>query len=227
MLKIVGAFVLVIALLLIFLKLLGRLTRGKSLGGGKGFSLRATMTLDARRYLAAVELDGRLLVVAVSGDRISPIAHWPAGAARPEPVSGFHPGTLGLEPEEDGPGCGDPDGGADGPLAGFPPPAGPAALRGKPVPRPGVREPAFLRGETEEEADVPGAAPPESFSLGIDEEAFDGPQTDDELRFLEPRRQPAAGPGGAPEEGDPLGADDPGPHWGDGGPDGTPGPGRH
>jgi hypothetical protein len=235
MVKILGAFILVIALLLIFLKLLGRLSQGKRYSDGKGFRMRATLALDSRRYLAAVELDGRLLVMAVAGERVTPLAHWLLDDAKPEPASGFHPGTLGLDPEGDGPDdddglTGGPSPGgaeADGP-EGFARPKFHAHLE-KPVPRPGVKEPAFLRGETEEEealreaiaggADSGGGregpsvgssfgpvgggpADGDGFSLGIDEEPYEGPQTDEELRYLDP-----AGPSAAAD--DPSGSDDP------------------
>jgi hypothetical protein len=82
-LKVCGAFVLVILALLIFLKILGRFARGKSFRGGKEFVLKATMSMDSKKYLAAVEIDGRLLILAVAGDRVTPLAHWasrePAG----------------------------------------------------------------------------------------------------------------------------------------------------
>jgi hypothetical protein len=35
------------------------------------------MSLDSRRYLAAVELDGHLLVIGVTPDRITALANWP------------------------------------------------------------------------------------------------------------------------------------------------------
>jgi hypothetical protein len=217
--KIIGAFILVIALLLLFLKLLGRFSRGRSFSEGKGFTLRATMTLDSRRYLAAVEVDGRLLVIAVTGDRVTPLAHWTAEDIGPEPASGFHPGSLGLEPD-------------DGVLFGAPDDPPPRARTEKPVPRPGVKEPAFLRGEVEDEdapaafpetaGDVsdPGEGPPEAFAegegfpavppagddpgpsaggegftLGIDEDGFDGPQTDDEFMYADPRGPSGRDPG--------------------------------
>jgi hypothetical protein len=207
--KIFGAFILVIALLLIFLKLLGRLSRGRNKSDGKGFILRATMSLDSRRYLAAVELDGRLLVVAIAGDRVTRIAHWPVDESAPEPASGFHPGTLGLvEPDYDDGDSGE----GPGPVFETEPGGRRASVLEKPVPRPGVREPAFLRGETEDgygrdtgEAEGPvdgGVAGPErapGFNLGIDEEGYDGPQSDEELRVMGPGA--LAGPAAAPGEG--------------------------
>ncbi|MDR3134644.1 MAG: flagellar biosynthetic protein FliO [Deltaproteobacteria bacterium] len=76
--KAAGAFVLVIALLVIFLKLLAYLSKGRKLAkGGRAFTLRGTMVLDSRRYLAAFEIDGRLLVVGVTPDRLTALANWP------------------------------------------------------------------------------------------------------------------------------------------------------
>jgi flagellar biogenesis protein FliO len=76
--KAIGAFVLVIALLLICLKIIGWLGRGRrSLKGNRAFTLRGTMALDAKRYLAAVEIDGHLLVVGVTADRLTALANWP------------------------------------------------------------------------------------------------------------------------------------------------------
>jgi flagellar biogenesis protein FliO len=78
LLKALGAFILVIIILLIFLKILSHLTRGRGMTkGGKAFTLRGTMIIDSRRYLAAVEIDGHLLVVGVSHDRLTALAHWP------------------------------------------------------------------------------------------------------------------------------------------------------
>ena len=77
LLKGLGAFILVLILLYLTLKALGRMSRFK---GGKGrasfFQLRGIQSFDSRKYLAAVEVDGRLLVVGVTQDRIVPVAHW-------------------------------------------------------------------------------------------------------------------------------------------------------
>ena len=76
--KALGAFVAVIAVLLIFLKLLSYLTRGRKLGkGGQSFTLKGTMILDSRRYLAAVEVGGHFLVIGVTPDRLTALANWP------------------------------------------------------------------------------------------------------------------------------------------------------
>ena len=77
LLKGLGAFILVLILLYLTLKGLGRMSRFK---GGKGrasiFQLRGIQSFDSRKYLAAVEIDGRLLVVGVTQDRIVPVAQW-------------------------------------------------------------------------------------------------------------------------------------------------------
>ncbi|MDR0621069.1 MAG: flagellar biosynthetic protein FliO [Deltaproteobacteria bacterium] len=73
-----GAFIVVIVLLIIFLKVLAYLTHGRKMGkGGKTFTLKGTMLLDSRRYLAAVEIDGRMLVVGVTPDRLTALGSWP------------------------------------------------------------------------------------------------------------------------------------------------------
>ena len=77
-LKAIGAFLLVLLLMFLALKGLGRLGRFRHLKGNKStFKLRGTLALDARKYLAAVEIDGRLIVVGVSQDKINAVAHWP------------------------------------------------------------------------------------------------------------------------------------------------------
>ena len=72
-----GAFILVLIILVLALKGLGRLSRFK---GAKGrqpvFELRGIQPLDNRKYLAAVEVEGRFLVLGVTPDRITPLAHW-------------------------------------------------------------------------------------------------------------------------------------------------------
>lgn len=71
-----GAFVLVLVILYFSLKGLSRLGRFRGGRGRSVFELRGLQALDSRNYLAAVEIDGRMLVVGVSQDRISPLAHW-------------------------------------------------------------------------------------------------------------------------------------------------------
>ncbi len=72
-----GAFILVLLLLLLVLKLIGRFSRFR-VGRGRQsvFELKGVLPLDQRKYLAAVEIDNRLIVIGVAGDRISPVAHW-------------------------------------------------------------------------------------------------------------------------------------------------------
>ncbi|MDR1922293.1 MAG: flagellar biosynthetic protein FliO [Candidatus Adiutrix sp.] len=74
-----GAFILVLVLLWLTLKGLGRLGRFR---GQKSqdyvFSLRGVLALDKGKYLAAVEIDGRVLVIGVSPGGLAPLAQWPA-----------------------------------------------------------------------------------------------------------------------------------------------------
>lgn len=76
LLKGLAAFILVLALLYLCLKGLGRLGRFKGRGRESFFELRGIQALDNRKYLAAVEVDGRVIVVGVSPDRITPVAQW-------------------------------------------------------------------------------------------------------------------------------------------------------
>ncbi|MGL4208774.1 MAG: flagellar biosynthetic protein FliO [Candidatus Adiutrix sp.] len=78
MIKGLGAFALVLVLLMVALKTLGRLGRFKALKGRSTvFTMRGILPLDNRKYLAAVEVDGRLLIVGVSQDNINRLAQWP------------------------------------------------------------------------------------------------------------------------------------------------------
>jgi len=73
----IGVFLLVLALLYLVLKALGRVSRFKGGSkGGSGFAIKAIQPLDNKKYLAAVELEGRTIVVGVSADRITPVAQW-------------------------------------------------------------------------------------------------------------------------------------------------------
>jgi len=74
--KAVGAFILVMVLLVAALKIIGRLGRGGLRSGGKTFVLKGTMALDNRRYLAAVEIDGRMLIVGVTPERLTSLGQW-------------------------------------------------------------------------------------------------------------------------------------------------------
>ena len=77
--KAVGAFVFVMALLFLALKGLGRLSRFRG-GSGRNsiIELRGIQALDNRKYIAAVEVEGHIIVVGVAADRITPLAHWAA-----------------------------------------------------------------------------------------------------------------------------------------------------
>lgn len=77
MVKALGAFILVILLLLAVLKGLGRLGRFRGFKGRASiFELRGVHALDNRKYLAALAVDGRMLVVGVTPERIIPVAQW-------------------------------------------------------------------------------------------------------------------------------------------------------
>jgi flagellar biogenesis protein FliO len=77
LLKALGAFIVVIVLLVVFLKILGLVTRGRRVGkGSKAFNLKGTMLIDSRRYLAAVEIDQHMIIVGVTPDRLSSLAQW-------------------------------------------------------------------------------------------------------------------------------------------------------
>lgn len=77
MVKAVGAFILVMVLLVLTLKGLGRLSRFRGIKGGNAvFTYRGIQALDNRKYLAAVEIEGRIIVVGVTPERITPVAHW-------------------------------------------------------------------------------------------------------------------------------------------------------
>ncbi|MDR2339769.1 MAG: flagellar biosynthetic protein FliO, partial [Deltaproteobacteria bacterium] len=165
--KALGAFILVIACLLIFLKLLGRFGAGRRLKGGLAFTMKGTLPLDSRRYLAAVEVDGRLLIVGVTPERISPIAHWAEdGREGGKGDLGGLPG-LGIDEADEGEAPGFARGfGAElakGPLA---------APRGADD----SKEPAFYRGKTEEEEAMEAR-----LDLGLDETPFEGPDTNDDF----------------------------------------------
>lgn len=90
--KAAGTFVLVMALLFLALKGLGRLSRFR---GAKArdsiIELRGIQPLDNRKYLAAVEVEGHIIVVGVASDRITPLAHWAADESLD-----FNPGNTDL-----------------------------------------------------------------------------------------------------------------------------------
>jgi flagellar biogenesis protein FliO len=73
-----GVFVLVLATLILTLKALKRVGRFRAARGrGAVFELRGVQALDNRKYLAAVAVDGRLLIVGVTPDRLTPLGQWP------------------------------------------------------------------------------------------------------------------------------------------------------
>ena len=76
LLKGLGAFILVLVVLYLFLKGLSRLGRFRGRGRDSFFELRGVQALDNHKYLAAVEVDGRIIVVGVTQDRITPVAQW-------------------------------------------------------------------------------------------------------------------------------------------------------
>jgi flagellar biogenesis protein FliO len=86
--KSLGAFILVLVLLYLTLKGLGRLGRFR---GRKSqdyvFNLRGVLALDKGKYLAAVEVDGRVLIIGVSPGCLTPLAQWPAAGGEAEEAS--------------------------------------------------------------------------------------------------------------------------------------------
>ena len=72
-----GAMVLVLVILLFFLKALQRLGRFRKAGRGALFEMRGYQPLDNRKYLAAVAVDGRLLIIGVTPDSLVPLGQWP------------------------------------------------------------------------------------------------------------------------------------------------------
>ena len=73
-----GALVLVLAVLLLFLKALQHFGRfRRKAGRGALFEMRGYQPLDNRKYLAAVAVDGRLLIIGVTPDNLVPLGQWP------------------------------------------------------------------------------------------------------------------------------------------------------
>lgn len=99
MLWALGAFILVMVLLFLTLKALGRLGRFRGAKGRQSvFELRGVQPLDNRKYLAAVEVEGRLIVVGVTPDRITPVAHWFLDDEDEETGLNFSSVSLGPDP---------------------------------------------------------------------------------------------------------------------------------
>ena len=97
-----AALLLVLAALVLLLKAVQRVGRFKA-GRGALFEMRGFQPLDNRKYLAAVAVDGRLLIIGVTPDRLVPLGQWPLlDAEDPErfpPPGG--PGLAGGPPPED------------------------------------------------------------------------------------------------------------------------------
>jgi flagellar biogenesis protein FliO len=153
LLKALGAFIVVIVLLVIFLKLLAYFSQGRKMAkGGRAFTLKGTMIIDSRRYLAAVEIDGHFLVVGVTPDRLTALAEWPLDDGDGKLV----PGAFKTEDAVEGPK-------ALAPQARRPRPAGPApgprAERSH-VPPVGYENPSLRPQKAPEApAKAPGRAP--------------------------------------------------------------------
>lgn len=95
---VLGVFALVMTLLLLTLKALGKMSRFKGAKGrGSVFTLRGIQPLDNRKYLAAVEVEGRLIVVGVTPDRICPVAHWFAEDSADQGLDFTRAGAEGLK----------------------------------------------------------------------------------------------------------------------------------
>jgi len=96
-----AALLLVLAALMLLLKALQRAGRFKA-GRGALFEMRGHLALDNRKYLAAVAVDGRLLILGVTPDRLIPLGQWPLleeeALFRPDDGPG-----LGPPPAEDAP----------------------------------------------------------------------------------------------------------------------------
>jgi hypothetical protein len=69
------ALLLVLAALILLLKALQRVGRFKA-GRGALFEVRGYQPLDNRKYLAAVAVDGRMLIIGVTPDRLIPLGQW-------------------------------------------------------------------------------------------------------------------------------------------------------
>ncbi|MDR1657999.1 MAG: flagellar biosynthetic protein FliO [Deltaproteobacteria bacterium] len=191
--KTIGAFILVLALLLICLKVIGWLGRGRtSFKSGRAFNLRGTMALDARRYLAAVEVDGHLLVIGVTPDRITALSDWlmeddpnafeskvSARRSKSQPsLSAPELAAVSVQPDEtqsfSGPSFQSPPPAVKPPRAKAPQPN----LAKAPAGRPGSVAPA------PESISGPGISRAD-FALTLDDEPFSGPQTNDDFIKLD------------------------------------------
>lgn len=72
------ALVFVVALIIFGFKALARFGPRGGLRGGKGyFKLTATMALDNKKYLVAIEVAGRQLILGVTPERVNLLQAWP------------------------------------------------------------------------------------------------------------------------------------------------------
>jgi flagellar biogenesis protein FliO len=72
-----ASLVLVLLALMLLLKALKRFGRFRKTGPGALFEMRGYQALDNRKYLAAVAVDGRMLIIGVTPDRLIPLGQWP------------------------------------------------------------------------------------------------------------------------------------------------------
>jgi flagellar biogenesis protein FliO len=156
--KAIGAFILVIALLLICLKFIGWLGRGRrGMKGNRAFTLRGTMSLDTRCYLAAVEVDGHLLIVGVTPDRLTGLANWPL--ADDESEFAFGQELFTQEPQKTA-----------------------KQIKAKAAPQKENSASKKLEKMPTKSPDLNVASQTEEgFTLTLDEDPFDGPQTNDDF----------------------------------------------
>ena len=96
-----AALIVVLAVLVLLLKAVQRVGRFKT-GRGSLFEVRGYQPLDNRKYLVAVAVDGRLLVIGVTPDRLIPLGQWPLEDQGLFPPDGL---DLGFKPQasEDAP----------------------------------------------------------------------------------------------------------------------------
>ena len=87
------ALIVVLAALVLLLKAVQRIGRFKS-GRGALFEMRGYQPLDNRKYLAAVAVDGRMLIIGVTQDRLIPLGQWPLE----DPLFSSDGPDLGLKP---------------------------------------------------------------------------------------------------------------------------------
>jgi flagellar biogenesis protein FliO len=78
-----AALILVLVLMVMLLKAVQRVGRFK---GGRGalFVARGHLPLDNRNYLAAVAVEGRLMIIGVTPDRLIPLGQWPLKDEAPD-----------------------------------------------------------------------------------------------------------------------------------------------